>query len=76
MAKGKGKAKKSDCAIAPELCLYPKGTVTWVYCESCSGWYHCPCVKVDPKKANDEDFIFICDVCKPAKEKVRLRSSI
>lgn len=66
MAKGK---KTQLCAQGETGCKKPSGTVTWVFCESCEQWYHCPCVSVDSKKANDDDFIFICKSCKPQKEK-------
>lgn len=72
MAKGgsKAKGKKSQCcAIGEKDCIYKGGPVTWVYCEITDAWFHCPCVKVDPKKANDEDFIFISPFIRPQKEK-------
>ena len=71
MAKGgKAKGKFACCAIGEKDCQRPTGTVTWVFCEACEGWYHCVCVNVDSKKASDEDFIYICKFCKPQKEKV------
>ena len=70
--KAKDKGSKACCAIGEKDCLRPKGTVVWVFCEACEGWYHCPCVNVDSKKATDEDFIFVCKLCKPQKEKVSL----
>jgi elongation factor P hydroxylase len=76
---GKGKAKSSKttlCAAGEKGCVKPDGTVTWVFCEACTQWYHCPCANIDGKKANDEDFIFHCKSCKPAKEKVRPDSRV
>merc|ERR1712008_550547 len=49
--KAKDKGSKGCCAIGEKDCLRPKGTVVWVFCEACEGWYHCPCVNVDSKKA-------------------------
>ena len=69
MARGGGK-KYQYCALGEKGCLKPTGTVTWVFCESSEQWFHCPCVNVDSKKANDDDFIFICPSLKPQKEKV------
>ena len=69
MARGGGK-KYQYCALGEKGCLKPTGTVTWVFCESSEQWFHCICVGVDSKKANDEDFIFICPELKPLKEKV------
>jgi len=68
MARGGGK-KYQYCALGEKGCLKPTGTVTWVFCESSEQWFHCICVGVDSKKANDEDFIFICPELKPLKEK-------
>ena len=71
--KGKGKGSKVEiCAVGDKDCLRPEGTVVWVFCDACDGWFHCVCVNVDGKKATDEDFIFICKCCKPRKEKVRI----
>lgn len=67
--KSKGKSSRSLCAAGEKGCLNPDGTVVWVFCEACESWYHCICANVDEKKATDEDFIFICKVCKPVKEK-------
>ena len=46
--KEKDKDKKGDlCAIDPKKCLRPDDKrVDWVYCEGCSSWFHCPCVKL------------------------------
>ena len=76
--KEKDKDKKDDtCAIFlvdPKKCLdLSNKRVDWVYCEGCSysdGWFHCPCVKVDGKKAAEPDFIFHCEICKPIRIKV------
>ena len=83
MARGKGKGsgkaasekdkdKKVDaCAVGPVRCERPDDKrVDWVYCEGCSSWFHCPCVKVDGKRASEPDFIFHCEPCKPIKIKV------
>ena len=73
MAKGgkaKSKSKTQICAVGDKDCLKPDGTVVWVFCEACQGWFHCVCVNVDSKKASDDDFIFVCKCCKPQKEKV------
>lgn len=67
--KGGGKSKTVLCASGEDGCVKPDGTVTWVFCEACTQWYHCPCASVDAKKAEDDDFIFICKGCKPQKEK-------
>merc|ERR1712061_521639 len=76
-AKGSGKAandkekdkdKKVDACACPKKCV--KDRVDCVYCEGCSSWFHCPCVKVDRKRASDPDFIFHCEfTCKPLKIK-------
>ena len=68
----RGGKKTQLCALGEKGCLKPTGTVTWVFCESSEQWFHCPCVNVDSKKANDDDFIFICPALKPQKEKVNL----
>ena len=64
--KEKDKDKKGDlCAIDPKKCLRPDDKrVDWVYCEGCSSWFHCPCVKVNGKRASEADFIFHCEICK------------
>ena len=66
----KGKGRIQLCAVGEKSCDKPDGTVVWVFCDACEGWFHCPCVNVDSKKATDEDFIFVCKGCKPQKEKV------
>ena len=70
--KEKDKDKKGDlCAIDPKKCLRPDDKrVDWVYCEGCSSWFHCPCVKVNGKRASEADFIFHCEICTPQKIKV------
>ena len=70
MAPKKGKVS-SFCDIDREKCLEPTGkNIGWVFCEACSGWFHCKCVKVDAKRASEDDFIFHCEVCQPIKKKV------
>ena len=68
----KNKKDVDACAVGPKKCERPDDKrVDWVYCEGCSSWFHCPCVKVDGKRASDSDFIFHCEPCKPIKIKVR-----
>ena len=74
--KEKDKDEKVDaCAVGPKKCERPDDKrVDWVYCEGCPGgrgWFHCPCVKVDGKRASEPDFIFHCEACKPLKIKVK-----
>lgn len=69
MARGKGKSN-AFCDIDPSKCLEPTGkNIGWVFCEACSKWFHCKCVKVDAKRAAEDDFIFHCEDCQPIKKK-------
>ena len=71
MARGKGTKASARCDIDPSKCLEPTGkNIGWVFCEACSGWFHCKCVQVDAKRASDDDFIFHCQECQPIKKKV------
>ena len=52
-------------AVRPK-CRRPTGTVTWIGCDTCQGWFHYVCVGMTKARVPEKNYE--CRVCREARE--------
>ena len=58
-----------ECDATSPRCKRPRGTQTWITCDTCEGQYHLVCIKMTPAMIPEGDFE--CRGCRDARRVVR-----